>query len=67
MQLQKYMDEMKTMLVKSRRKAPMGWECEKLENVVALGGGRTCVNIRVVWRPSGDGRMVLVVWSSIPP
>ena len=32
-------------------------ECEILEGVVSsLGGGRTCVDIVVVWRPRGDGR-----------
>jgi hypothetical protein len=39
----------------SSSRLPVWWECEILECVMALGRGRTRVNIKVAWRPSGDG------------
>jgi hypothetical protein len=63
MEEQEYMDVMKMVSVKSRLKVmaslsrlPVRRECERLEGVVALGGGRTRVDIGVVWWPSEDGR-----------
>jgi hypothetical protein len=70
---QEYMGVMKTASVKSSKKAmasssrlPVWRECERLEGIVALDGGRTRVNIRVAWRPSG-GWTVWVVWASNLP